>query len=324
MVANLKDRIKNGELNLSSCGLKEIPLKEISGLKHVISLNLSNNKIASVPKGLGTLTHLQRIDLSKNQIKGLPDGVGNLTSLKYFNLSKNQIATLPATFGNLRSLKHLDVSNNPLAQKFSELLGPCQNESQCQLAARSLLKAFSSQSDNDKKKKQKEAEPESKKKKNDKKAQNGGITTQTKQKDRKQKKPSKGFFGTLVSAIVRIIKVNLFLVFSTILGLYILSFVNEPLYRSLKTQASPVFHTALTRVFTEDTTVKIEAALKQTETTVNTTVITSAKFVSTQSQKFYTYVTTDPTIQRYISSAKASFNDLYNKIKSAGGGEQKS
>ena len=29
MVANLKDRIKNGELNLSSCGLKEIPLKEI-------------------------------------------------------------------------------------------------------------------------------------------------------------------------------------------------------------------------------------------------------------------------------------------------------
>lgn len=38
------------------------------------------------------------------------------------------------------------------------------------------------------------AEPESKKKKNDKKAQNGGITTQTKQKDRKQKKASKGFF----------------------------------------------------------------------------------------------------------------------------------
>lgn len=112
--------------------------------------------VAVFQKGLGTLTHLQRIDLSKNQIKGLPDGVGNLTNLKYLNLSKNQLATLPATFGNLRSLKHLDVSNNPLAQKFSELLGPCQNDNQCQQAAKNLLKAFSSQSDNDKKKKQKE------------------------------------------------------------------------------------------------------------------------------------------------------------------------
>ncbi|XP_065219900.1 leucine-rich repeat-containing protein 59 [Planococcus citri] len=324
MVANLKDRIKNGELNLSSCGLKEIPLKEIAGLKHVISLNLSNNKIASIPKGLGTVTHLQRIDLSKNQIKGLPDGIGNLTNLKYFNLSKNQLATLPATFGNLRSLKHLDVSNNPLAQKFSELVGPCQTESQCQQAAKNILKALSSQSDTDKKKKQKEAEQESKKKKNDKKAQNGGIATQTKQKDRKQKKPSKGFFGKLVDWISFMFKVNLFIVFVTIAALYTLSFVNEPYYRSLKSQAYPVFHSALTRVLSEDSTVKVEAILKQTETTVNTTVITGAKFVSAQSQRFYTYVTTDPTIQRYISSAKTSINDLYNKIKSAGGGEQKS
>lgn len=108
-------------------------------------------------KGLGTLTQIVRIDLSKNQIKGLPDAIGNLTNLKHLNLSKNQITTLPATLGNLKNLKHLDLSNNPLAQKFSELVGPCQNENQCQQAAKNVVKAFSSQSDSDKKKKQKDS-----------------------------------------------------------------------------------------------------------------------------------------------------------------------
>lgn len=98
-----------------------------------------------------------KLDLSKNQIKGIPDGIGNLTNLKQLNLARNQLATLPASLGNLKNLKHLDLSNNPLAQKFSELVGPCQNENQCQQAARNVVKAFSTQSDTDKKKKQKDS-----------------------------------------------------------------------------------------------------------------------------------------------------------------------
>ena len=88
-------------------------------------------------------------------MKGLPDNVGNLVNLKYLDLSNNQIATLPTTIGNLKNLKHLDLKNNPLAQKFSEIVGTtCQNESQCQQAAKNVLKAFSSNADGDKKKKQ--------------------------------------------------------------------------------------------------------------------------------------------------------------------------
>ena len=81
MVAiNLKEKFRNGELDLSSCGLKEIPKDIVSiyvilfivmfsllgiafekhvcihlelfllqtSLKHITGLNLSNNKIASV------------------------------------------------------------------------------------------------------------------------------------------------------------------------------------------------------------------------------------------------------------------------------------
>jgi Leucine-rich repeat (LRR) protein len=106
-------------------------------------------------KVIGNLTHLQKLNLSKNHVKGLPENIGNLINLKYLDLSNNQIATLPITIGNLKNLKHLDLRNNPLAQKFSEIVGtPCQNESQCQQAARNVLKAFSSNTDGDKKKKQ--------------------------------------------------------------------------------------------------------------------------------------------------------------------------
>lgn len=84
----------------------------------------------------------------------MPENIGNLTNLKHLNLSHNQIATLPTTLGNLKNLKYIDLKNNHLAQKFSEVVGSCQNEAQCQQAARNILKALSSQSDSDKKKKQ--------------------------------------------------------------------------------------------------------------------------------------------------------------------------
>ena len=104
---------------------------------------------------IGNLTHLQKLNLSKNHVKGLPENIGNLINLKHLDLSNNQIATLPTTIGNLKNLKHLDLRNNPLAQKFSEIVGTsCQNESQCQQAAKNVLKTFSSNTDGDKKKKQ--------------------------------------------------------------------------------------------------------------------------------------------------------------------------
>lgn len=104
-------------------------------------------------KIIGNLTQLNKLDLSRNHIKGLPENIGNLTNLKYLNLSSNQLATLPATISKLKNLKHLDLKNNSLSPKFQDIVGPCQNESQCQQAAKNVLKAFSSQSDSDKKKK---------------------------------------------------------------------------------------------------------------------------------------------------------------------------
>ncbi len=106
-------------------------------------------------KIIGSLSHLNKLDLSRNQIKGLPENIGNLSNLKHLNLSYNHIATLPTTLGNLKNLKHLDLKSNNLGHKFAEIVGSCQNEAQCQQAAKNVLKAFSSsQSDSDKKKKQ--------------------------------------------------------------------------------------------------------------------------------------------------------------------------
>jgi Leucine-rich repeat (LRR) protein len=62
------------------------------------------------------LTGLQTLYLSDNQIASLPRGAfSDLTSLKYLSLSSNQIATLPSgIFSGLTSVRSLDLSRNML------------------------------------------------------------------------------------------------------------------------------------------------------------------------------------------------------------------
>lgn len=316
---NLKDKFRNGELDLSSCGLKEIP-KDITSLKHITSLNLSNNKLSSVGKIIGQLTHLNKLDLSGNQIKGLPENIGNLTSLKHLNLSHNQIATLPPSLGHLKNLKHLDLRNNNLTQKFSEIVGSCQSEALCQQAAKNVLKSFSSNSDGEKKKKQ-SADKETKKSKSDKKVQNGDIN-QKKQKDRKPKKTNKGIIAKTFEKVFLLIRTIVLSALLVGIAVYILSFLDEGRYKAIKAQVYPLWRSGLTRVCNEEQSAKVEAVLLQAGDTVNRFIVTSTTVAVAKSKQFYIYVTTDEKIQQHVKNAKETVLGLWAKVSS--GGEQKS
>ncbi|XP_070682205.1 putative disease resistance protein RGA3 [Malus domestica] len=83
----------------------------MSQLKHLRTLNLSDNSIEVLPEEIGKLVHLRFIDLSKNRgLKKLPNGVCNLYNLQtLFLVECGELESLPQSMGKLINLKHLYV-----------------------------------------------------------------------------------------------------------------------------------------------------------------------------------------------------------------------
>lgn len=76
---------------------------------------LSKNSITEFPKDVEKVKgNIRSLDLSVNKLKSIPDYIGSFTNLKHVNLSSNRLNTLPQTIGDLRKLETLDVSSNCL------------------------------------------------------------------------------------------------------------------------------------------------------------------------------------------------------------------
>lgn len=84
-----------------------------------------------VQDNFGILRHLLWLDLSCNKLQSLPDSFGQLVLLQKLDLYSNQLTTLPLTFWNLRKLKWLDLKNNPLEPGLQEAAGTCVTSKEC-------------------------------------------------------------------------------------------------------------------------------------------------------------------------------------------------
>lgn len=310
---NIKEMIKNGELDLSSKGLKEIPVQQIqNNAKQITSLNLSNNKIGSIPKNFWQLTNLVRLDISKNHLKGLPDGVGQLVRLEHLNLSNNQLTALPNSLQNLRRLKYADFRNNPLAAKYSKIVvtsngGP-------QQTAKNIVKGSSSTSNNaesDQKNKKKEEDGENKKKKNADKNPPNGLN-QVKQKNKKKTK--KSFANQIRSSTLSFLEYTLYVVLLGVLSLYALSYYNEPLFNTIKDTTLPYWNKFLGLYFSEESILQINDGAVWLWVTVKDTISVGIANVVYAARKSYTYLTTDETVQLYLSNVGSSLKNIWLSI----------
>lgn len=120
-------------LNLSGLGLTSLPeeLAKLTDLKFIIIsgngfdsfplvlgklnlqlLDISNNKLVSLPAIIEKLPNLRFLDISDNELMAIPPTIEKLTQLKYLNLDSNQLVELPKEMGNLTKLKYLNVSYN--------------------------------------------------------------------------------------------------------------------------------------------------------------------------------------------------------------------
>ena len=94
--------------------ITEIPEYFFEGMDNLVFLDLSGNRLKSLPDSIGNLIKLEKLNLSGNRLTSLPDSIGNLTNLKRLDLSRNKLRSLPDSIGNLTSLESLNLEINKL------------------------------------------------------------------------------------------------------------------------------------------------------------------------------------------------------------------
>jgi Leucine-rich repeat (LRR) protein len=100
-------------VDLSHNRIQSIPAN-LASQGHLTILRMSNNLLTSLPGELFTLQTLKLVDFSFNHLSTLPESLTNCVSLVEILLRNNQIRELPYDFGNLVGLEILDISENEL------------------------------------------------------------------------------------------------------------------------------------------------------------------------------------------------------------------
>ena len=93
--------------------LKEIPsvIKNLTALR---TLSLTLNSISSLPEELSTLKHLKSINLTDNAGLSSLDIITKLDSLETLTLTACGLSKMPADIGKLKQLKELNLQGNNL------------------------------------------------------------------------------------------------------------------------------------------------------------------------------------------------------------------
>ncbi|XP_061235901.1 toll-like receptor 6 isoform X2 [Neopsephotus bourkii] len=99
------------ELDLSSNQLVDAVFECLP--VNIQNLNLQNNQISSVPRGVAELKALKELNLASNRLADLP-GCGGFTSLEFLNVEMNSILTPSADFfQSCPRVRELQAGKNP-------------------------------------------------------------------------------------------------------------------------------------------------------------------------------------------------------------------
>ncbi|KAI6179263.1 Leucine-rich repeat-containing protein 57 [Aphelenchoides besseyi] len=79
------------------------------------NLDLSQNKIISIPARVGQFASLKQLNFSHNRLEELPDEIGCLKTLETLDVSNNRLTCLPDSLAGCSSLKILNASNNAIS-----------------------------------------------------------------------------------------------------------------------------------------------------------------------------------------------------------------
>merc|ERR1712099_168822 len=103
--------------NLSSNVITKIPPKFPTNFNFITDLNLSHNRMSSLPEEISQCTQLESVDVSYNTFISLPNCLFNLPKIIQINAKKNFIADVEVELITTRgSLESLNLEENPLTR----------------------------------------------------------------------------------------------------------------------------------------------------------------------------------------------------------------
>lgn len=98
---------------LAISGLWLVHLSDfLCSLKSLRTLNLTEDDLDKIPKGVYKLNYLKNLILRRNRIKLIPDTLTKIKTLQYIDLSENKLKDLPDTITDLKELNTLNLSHN--------------------------------------------------------------------------------------------------------------------------------------------------------------------------------------------------------------------
>jgi len=74
---------------------------------------IEDTKITHIPNQISKLKRLERLKLSNTGLMSLPDSIGDLSALKFLSLPYNDLKSLPTTMKQLRLLEQITLTSNP-------------------------------------------------------------------------------------------------------------------------------------------------------------------------------------------------------------------
>ncbi|MCJ7651770.1 MAG: leucine-rich repeat domain-containing protein, partial [Candidatus Lokiarchaeota archaeon] len=92
-----------GNIGLDSLG----DIKGLEDSQNLEYLDLSYNRLTSLPEYICDFKSLKSLYLSANQLTHLPDCIHNLKSLEFIDLRDNKLTLLPESIGKLKNLDSL-------------------------------------------------------------------------------------------------------------------------------------------------------------------------------------------------------------------------
>lgn len=81
-------------------------------LRYITSLNLSDNKLKSLPPDFGNMSCLQDLNVSINYLSTLPSTFSQLKFLKKLNLKRNNFSDLDFSLASMVNITDLNISSN--------------------------------------------------------------------------------------------------------------------------------------------------------------------------------------------------------------------
>ncbi|GMS83141.1 hypothetical protein PENTCL1PPCAC_5316, partial [Pristionchus entomophagus] len=105
---------KSRILQLKNHGLKTAPAELAHVAEFLRNLDLSQNKLTTLPAFIGLFQELKQLHLSENLLQSIPDEIGELRKLEVLNISNNRLKELPKTLVGCKVLRTINAANNSL------------------------------------------------------------------------------------------------------------------------------------------------------------------------------------------------------------------